>query len=153
MNIDLKARATPTEFSRIIGISRQAVSKQVKKGHITGATNADWLMSYADNLRKKASGRPENNEEIQYQSMREKRASADLKELELARIQETLINIDDLKPLLESALQHFRSELLSLSSRLKVKIDALYDIDLDAGIIEELHKQALRDFSQYTKDL
>jgi hypothetical protein len=85
--------------------------------------------------------------------MREKRANADLKELQVAEIKGQLVNIDELKPLLESALQHFRSELMGAGNRLKTKVDALYGINLDEEIINELFKNALKQFAEYPKSL
>lgn len=56
--IDLDAEATQTGFARLVGVSQQAISKQIEKGNLTaGGNNLQWLHEYCDQLRQQAAGR------------------------------------------------------------------------------------------------
>lgn len=61
--IDLDAPASQSGFARLVGVSQQAISKQVKSGVLTsGETNGEWLRAYCHHLRTEAAGRVADND-------------------------------------------------------------------------------------------
>ncbi len=60
----LEQKATQAEFARLVGISQQAVSKQLDKGAIhAGETLREWLLQYCNHLRDQAAGRGGSQQE------------------------------------------------------------------------------------------
>lgn len=58
VDIQLSDVATQSGFSRLVGVSRQAVNKQIEKGIFpAGGTYHTWLTIYLDRLRENAAGR------------------------------------------------------------------------------------------------
>lgn len=56
--MDTEQRATQDKFGVLVGISRQAVSSLLARGHLPqDGTFGDWLLAYCERLRNAAAGR------------------------------------------------------------------------------------------------
>ena len=60
----LDKRATQAEFAKLVGVSQQAISKQLDKGALhAGETLREWLLRYCNHLRDQAAGRGGSQQE------------------------------------------------------------------------------------------
>ena len=70
---DKNEAASQSSFSRLVGVSQQAISQLVTKGVLPrNGTYGDWLTIYIDRLRTEAAGRAgDNSDSVQQQRMKE----------------------------------------------------------------------------------
>ncbi len=130
--------ATQTGFALLIGMSQQAVSKQVEKGVLLpGKTNREWLHSYCDRLRDEAAGRGGDEQATLTKSRtREAQANAQLKELQYHREVGDLVPVSEIEPLLDSWAVTARSETTNAIEKIIAAIQSKHGIDVDQALID-----------------
>jgi len=152
MNDYLDKKATQLGFSKLVGVSQQAISKHLDSGVlIKGQTFREWLIFYCERLRDEAAGRGGNDQvNLTRARTREAVASAHLKELDVKTKTGTLIPVDEIEPSLEALVVALRTELLILPDKLTMAVKTMYDVDIDPLLIEEPIHEALQHFADGT---
>lgn len=137
--VDLTETATQTAFSRLVGVSQQAISDKVHAGVLKdGGTLGDWLLAYCERLRIEASGRSgEESQSLTRARTDEARASAELKQLMIREKSGLLVPTVDIEPRLFAMVTAARTELLSLPDKLTSEIRALHGIEVDPQLFED----------------
>ncbi|WP_271273814.1 hypothetical protein [Aliamphritea hakodatensis] len=108
----LEERATQTGFARLVGVSQQAISGRVKDGRLReGASFADWLLTYCEELREQAAGRG-GDQQADFQKSRaaDMAASAALKQIQYHEKIGTLIHREEARMFLGDWSRYARRE-------------------------------------------
>ena len=147
--------ATQTGFAQLIGMSQQAVSKQVEKGVlIPGKTNREWLHDYCDRLRDEAAGRGGNDQETLTRARtRAEVAPAQLKELQFHKEVGDLIPVSEIEPLLDSWAVTARSETTHAVEKIIAAIQSQHGIEVEQDLIDEQLGAAFAAIADYPKQL
>lgn len=145
--------ATQTGFAQLIGMSQQAVSKQLEKGVLTpGKTNREWLHEYCNRLRDEAAGRGGNEQETLTRSRtREAQANAQLKELQYHKEVGDLIPATEIEPLLDSWAVTARSETTHAVEKIIAAIQSQHNIEIEQDLIDEQLGAAFAAIADYPK--
>ena len=136
----LDQQATQTGVGDLVGASQQAISKHVYAGTLEmGQTYRDWLRQYCEKLRDEAAGRGgEDNINLTRARTLDASASAELKMLQIKEKAGDLVPVSEIEPLITGMIIAARTELLSFPDKLTNELKALYGVDIDATLIEEL---------------
>jgi len=153
MNDYLDRPATQTGFAQLIGMSQQAVSKQVEKGVLLpGKTNREWLHDYCDRLRDEAAGRGGDEQATLTKSRtREAQANAQLKELQFHKEVSDLIPVSEIEPLLDSWAVTARSETTHAVEKIIAAIQSQHGIEVEQDLIDGQLGAAFAAISDYPK--
>ncbi len=137
--VDLNAKATQTAFSKLVGVSQQAISDKVHAGVLRDdCTLGDWLLAYCERLRLEASGRSgKDSEALTRARTAEATASAELKNLMIKEKSGQLVPAADVEPRYTAMVTAARTELLSLPDKFTSEIRALYGIEVDPQLFED----------------
>jgi len=137
---------TQIEIAKHFGVSERRTRDILKE------LTLDWNVlsmdelrfAYLNDLREKAAGRGGSDQEsLTRARTREANASAELKTLLVKEKAGQLLLVDDIEPGLIEMVTAARTELLALPVKLSSEFKALYDVDVDQGIIEEHIHDAL----------
>lgn len=102
-------------------------------------------VAYLRDLREKAGGRGgEDQQALTRARTMEAYASAELKILMVKEKSGQVLLVEDVEPEFLAMITAARTELLSLPDKLVGELKALYDVDVDASLIEEKIHDALR---------
>ena len=147
--------ATQTGFAQLIGMSQQAVSKQVEKGVLLpGKTNREWLHDYCDRLRDEAAGRGGDEQATLTKSRtREAQANAQLKELQFHKEVGDLIPASEIEPLLDSWAVTARSETTHAVEKIIAAIQSQHGIEVEQDLIDEQLGAAFTAIADYPRQL
>ncbi len=134
----LDQAATQTGFAQLIGISQQAVSKQVEKGVLSpGKTNREWLVDYCDRLRDEAAGRGGDDQATLTQARtRDALANSQLKELQFHKEVGDLVPVSEIEPLLDSWSVTARSEMTHAVEKIIAAIQSQHGIEVEQDLID-----------------
>lgn len=151
----LNQTATQSAFAGLVGVSQQAISKQLEKGVLKpGASLRVWLLDYCERLREEAGGRGGVDQQSLTQARTmEARASAELKLMMIQEKAGTLVPVDEVEPLLAAMVTAARTELLALPDKLAAELKALTGAEVDAALIEERIHDALNHLATSLQDL
>lgn len=138
-SVDLNAKASQTAFARLVGISQQAVSKQIEKGNLTeDGSFGEWLLQYCDQLREQASGRGgEGQVDVARATYDEKVVKTALGRLDYQEKLGNTIHKEEAYQLLASwvavAVRHFREAF----DRLGRDVSDQLDVSLPDELVEK----------------
>jgi len=143
--VDLDAKAVQSVFGELVGISQQAVSKQLDKGVLTaGESYRQWLVAYCSHLRELAAGRGgDDAESLMRARTADALASAELKQLQIQERAGQLVPVEDIEPAITAMVTAARTELLTLPQKVAAAYRGLYGNDHDPSIVEELVHESL----------
>lgn len=151
----LDQQATQTLFASIVGVTQQAISKQVKEGVLKpGASLRTWLVDYCEHLREEAAGRGgEDQKNLTKARTMDALASAELRQLQIKEKAGELVPVAEIEPLLMAMVTAARTELLALPDKLAAELKALTGAEVDASLIEERIHDALNHLGTSLQDL
>ncbi len=144
--------ATQVEIAEHLGMSQQAVSKQLAQLGIDSSTATldEIRLAYIEHLRGLAAGhRTHDGMDLTRERAMTEQVDRQLKQLALAEKQGQLVNVAQLEPELARMVVAFRTELLAGDDKLKAEIDAFYGIDLDLAFLNEHTRNSLRQLARY----
>ncbi len=153
--LSLDARATQSRFALIVGISQPAVAKLLGKGILPkGGTYRDWLLAYCERLRKEASGRGADNQELLTQArIDESRENALSKRLDRYEKTGLLVALPHVKAVLSAWAQQVRMNVENAGEKIFDRISAEHDLTLNDELIREPLRVALRNASSVAREL
>ena len=109
----------------------------------------DCREAYIKDLREKAAGRyGDTGQSLAMAKTDEARASTDLKLLTIAEKARELVPANAVEETLRSMIVAARAELLSLPDKLRVEIQALHGVDIDADLIQTHVEHALSNLAR-----
>lgn len=144
--------ATQKQIAEHLDLSQQAVSEML------GRLAVDWRpmsldeirVTYIRNLRAVAAGhRSGGGDDLTHERILTERVDRELKGLQLAEKRGTLINVQQLEPVLMQMVSAFRAELLARDDKLKAELDSVYGIDTDLSLLTEHTNAALSQLARY----
>ena len=144
--IDLDAPMTQTDFALLVGVSKQAVGGQIRKGTLNrDHTGRQWLHAYCDHLRTVSAGRSGGDQSsltnARIEESIEKTLSLRQKRLADAG---ALLVLDDVENALLEIPSLFQSSVISAGHAIKDAIESKHGIKLDDDIISSPIADALR---------
>lgn len=143
---------TQTEIAEHLGMSQQAVSKQLEPLGIDWKTASmdEIRLAYIAHLRGVAAGhRSGDGFDLARERALTEQVDRQLKQLLLAEKLGQLVNLEQLEPELQRMVVAFRTELLARDDKLKAEIDAMYGIDLDLQLLNDHTRAALDQLARY----
>ena len=149
LSSELEKTITQSDFAELVGISQPAINKHLKSGVLRkGGTAKEWLLDYTANLRIESSGRNQDDE-MKAATIREKTASAQLKEVKVKQIEGTLVDMEVLFQEMQPWFSHMKGTLDTASGRIISKISTLYGVEVPKRIIEKEHRESLSKITQF----
>lgn len=146
------AMPTQTDIADHLGMSQQAVSKQMEPlGLDWRVVSMDVIrLAYIEHLRAVASGhRSVDGFDLARERAMTEQVDREIKQITLAEKKGQVVNLAQLEPELTRMYVAFRTELLARDDKLKAEIDTLYGIDLDLNYINEHTRNALAQLARY----
>lgn len=145
-------RPTLATLAGLWGQSIQAVSndlaamgKTLAKDGVEGCTKAKMQKLRDSTQRLQTS----SNVDINDLKAREIETKIELNELQIAQISKTVVNINDLEPLLANLLVSMRTELLGLSGQIIETLELMYNITIDTDLIKNPIEATLEHIARY----
>lgn len=106
--------------------------------------------AYIRKLRAVASGHQSNDGlDLTRERALNERVDRELKELTLAEKRGQLVNVATVEAELAQMIVSFRTELMGRDDRMKADLDALYGIDIDLQVLNDLTYDALAQLARY----
>jgi len=130
----LDDKATQAGFARLVGTSRQSISKRFSEGEfVEGETYQQWLTVYIERLRDEAAGR--SDKELAAIRARKELAQARREELELSKEYKLVVEAIDLEPALVSLVKDIQSLVMEAGNKSLQAIESKHSIRLDDELI------------------
>ena len=147
----LDVTANQSSFSKLVGVSRQAIGAHASKGIFDGCDSLqEWLQAYCEKLREEASGRVvENADEMKVATIREKNAKAYKTELEIEQLRKTLVDMNEVYRELEPAMLHILTTMKAAGNRIASALSAQYGIQIDKRLLDNEFRTALSAIADY----
>jgi len=152
--LNIKAKVSQTEFGRLVGVSQQAIAKQISNGVLNRKHDlGQWLIDYCEHLRKEAAGRGGNLQEQLSQARLE-----ESQEKTMSLRQKRLVDAGDLLILsdLEEAVLEipglFQTSIISAGSNIIDAIESKHGIELDESIVKEPLSAALKFVANHVEE-
>ena len=152
---NLNTKATQTKFADLVGVTQQAISKQLDKGILqAGQTYKTWLKSYCEHLRETAAGRGGSHQENSaLANIREKTASAQLKELDFHEKTKALVPVNEIEPMLANWAVLARSEVTNAVSKITTNLESKHNIEIEQDLVDEQLGAAFAAIANYPANL
>jgi len=149
----LNVKISQAEFGRILGISKQAISKQAGNGVLNpDGTFLDWMRSLYGHLSGQAAGRGgDEQSSLARERTREAKANAQLKELQFHKEVGNLIPVAEIEPALESWVVTMRSETTHAVEKIIAAIESRHGIKVDRDMVDEYLNGAFQAIADYPK--
>ena len=153
--IDLDEQATQGKFSLLVGVSQQAIGKQVDNGVLTrGESFGDWLIDYTNHLREEAAGRGGS----QQQSLTVARTEEATVKAALGRVSYhekigTIVSVDDAKDFLSDWAGYANREYRSGTERLILDVEAVFSINVEKELVDKHAGSAINRVKRYAEKL
>jgi len=151
LRAELKKKATQTALAKLVGCSKQAISKQSDKGVLpTDGTLGEWLICYCDQLRTEAAGRSgEDQAALTKARTREAIATAQTKELQLYKDSAALVSADEVRKIVAAWATAGRAEFMNAIDKLAAAIKSEHNITLDQDVIDGIFDSAFGAVASY----
>ncbi|HEB93122.1 MAG TPA: hypothetical protein ENI94_06575 [Gammaproteobacteria bacterium] len=151
----LDVQVSQAELGRVLGVTKQAISKQVGNGVLAPeGTLLDWLRSLFVHLRDEAAGRGgDEQQNLSRARQREAEANAQLKELQYHKEVGNLVPLSEIEPLLESWAVAARSETQSAVEKIVAAIQSQHEIEVDQEMVNEQLGHAFKAIADYPKGI
>ena len=147
--------ATATEFGRLVGVTQQAISKQVVAGVFENCrTLREWLLAYCDHLREQAAGRGGSLQET-LAAARAEEATVKSAVLRLQYQEKlgTLVAVEDARQALERWATFANREMKACIERLVSEVQAAHSIDVSADLVNPLVESTANRVADYAQKL
>lgn len=153
--INLDEVASQTGFADILGISQQAVSKQVKKGTLSqGGTYGDWLHEYYDHLADQAAGRGgEGQMDVARATIEEKQTKTALNRLQYHEKLGRLVDIEEARSLLSDWASFTNRQLRQAFERFSLEVESQLDVEVPPELREKYAGAAIERIRGYVQKL
>ncbi len=138
--LDLDSVANQTRFARLVGASQPSISKHVEKGRLPReGSYKDWLIAYGEHLRDEAAGRGGSlTEELSAARIDESRIKTANGRLDYLEKIKTLVPRDFCVVILKDWAGYANREFGSAFKTLVSDVQAEYDIDIDAELVNKI---------------
>jgi len=150
--------ATLDQIAHLLKITPRMVNIHVKQNGMPRLSRGEydlvkcvhWYLDYKDRLLVEAR---KGNETEQQARARLIRASADLRELELARERGQLVPVETIKYLWERVVVAFKTRMLAIPSKLPQRLIVTRDVNEVKGILDSEIFEALNELSAANVDV
>jgi hypothetical protein len=152
--LNLKTKVSQTEFGRLVGVSQQAIGKQVSNGVLNRKHNlGQWLVDYCEHLRTEAAGRGGNLQEQLSQARLEEsqEKTMSLRQKRLVDAGDLLI-LSDLEEVVLELPGLFQTSIISAASNIIDAIESKHGIELDELIVKQPLSDALRFVADHVEE-
>jgi DNA-binding XRE family transcriptional regulator len=152
--VDLDRPMTQTDFAVLVGVSKQAVGGQIRKGALLkNQTAREWLLAYCDHLRKVSAGRS-GGDQTSLTEARIEESQEKVKTLRQKRLTEAgdLIILDDMEAAILEIPSLFQSSIISAGSDIVDAIESKYGIELDETMVNKPLGDALRFVADHVQE-
>jgi hypothetical protein len=139
--------AKQTEFAALVGTTQQAIAKHVKQGSLSsGGTYRDWILSYCEKLRKSASGRRNQQDQLSLDQVRirDLSASAQIKELTLFKEHKLVLDREQVREAMDAWIIQSKSEYESSIEKILAMIESQTGNSLEREPINRIVESTLR---------
>lgn len=155
VEIDLNDPANQTKFSALVGISQQAVSKQVEKGALPkDGTYSEWLLMYVEHLREQAAGRGGDTQaDLTRARTEEAEVKAALGRLQVQEKLGRLVDIEEARELLTNWASFANREFRSAIDRLCLDIESVHGIAISSEVKDKNVSAAIGRVKNYSEKL
>lgn len=153
--LNLNAKASQTAFARLVGVSQQAISKQIEKGNLSeGATFGEWLTEYCDQLRDQAAGRGgEGQVDVAQATYEEKKTKTALMRLDYHEKLENTINKEEAYSFLADWSMYSLRQFRQSFERLRDDMNNQLEIELPPEMVEKHAGAAIERVRDYALKL
>ena len=127
------------------GNDLRMLGKSLAKDGVAGCTRAKMQRLRESTQRLQSSAGLDLND----LKAREIETKIELNELQIAQISKTVVNINDLEPLLANLLVSMRTELLGLSGQIIETLELMYNITIDIDLIKNPIEATLEHIARY----
>lgn len=149
---DLDAKATQVEFSALVGVSQQAISKHVENGTLRkGQSFRDWLKIYTVKLRDEAAGRvvTDQRAELDRAKTREALANAQSKELALYREYQLILEKSQVMEAMSAWIALAKSEYTNSIEKILAMLESRHNITIERTDIDGITDAAMRTIGDF----
>jgi hypothetical protein len=143
---------TQQEIALHLDLSQAEVSKFLQAAGIEWKESSlDYIrIQYIRKLRGNAAGhRTDDGADLVHERVLTERVDREMKLFTLAEKKKSLINVAQLEVELQQMVSAFKAELLGRDDKLKAALDAMYEIAVDVGMLNEHTYAALSHLARY----
>lgn len=145
--MELNKPVSQVEFSKLVGTTKQAISKHVAAGVLNeGAPAGEWLKAYCKKLREAASGHvpTDARERRDLAQARESEANAAMKERELWKQDGVLLEYEAVRAFVMDQINQVQNEMTRTVNGIVNAIESRYSISVDREISDNAIDAARR---------
>ena len=140
VTINLNSKAMQSRFADVVGVSQQAISKQIEKGFLKkDQTYRIWFKSYCENLRTQAAGRGGDEQQTLTKARTEESEIKAAKlRLEFHRDIGSVISTEDAASVISLWCRQANIDYMQGFHKLVSEIQSRYKIKIDNEMVEDI---------------